>query len=477
MIRTTFLSRPALAVALALGTVAGAGLVATPALAAKKEKAPAAPKISPTKTFVPAYAALKTSSEAAAKRQDVIDAKAAVQAAEQASRSARGAAARKAAADDLAAKSAALGALLTTEKAQLEDAYAKVGNADDKFLAGQLALNLGNVAVDKALQRRGLISMVESGKLPPEDTAKYNYYIGGLAFDLKDYAGAVSALQAAIAGGFADPTAKAVLAEAQNSSGQTPAALATLKGLVEATKAAGQPVQPDWLDRGVQWAYNNKLAAESMEWATLRLENDPSQFNWISAGQIVREKLNLGSNDSIDVSRVLDRAGALKVSSQSATREYIEYIQSAVGKAGVLYPGEVVKVASKGIAVGALQKTDPFVNDALTEANRRLAADKASLAGLERDARAPAATAKTASIAADTFLSYDDFAKAEALYAIALGKPGVDADSAQLRLGIAQLGQGKTAEAKASFEKVAGVRKPLARLWWALADGKAIPAE
>lgn len=476
MIRTPFLSRPALALALALGTAAGAGLVATPALAAK-EKAPAAPKISPTKTFVPAYTALKASSEAAGKRADVVAAKAAVQAAEQAARSARGATARKAAADDLAAKSAALGGLLTAEKAQLDDAYAKIGNADDKFLAGQLALNLGNIAVDKSIQRRGLVSMVESGKLPAADTAKYNYYIGGLAYDLKDYAGAVAALQSAIAGGFTDPTAKAVLAEAQNSSGQTTAGLATLKELVESAKAAGQPVQPEWLDRGVQWAYNGKMAAESMEWATMRLEADPSQFNWISAAQIVREKLNLGSNDSIDVSRVLDRAGALKVSSQSATREYIEYIQSAVGKAGVLYPGEVVKVATKGVAIGALQKTDPFVNDALTEANRRLAADKASLAGLERDARAPAATAKTATIAADTFLSYDDYAKAEALYTIALGKPGVETDVAQLRLGIAQLGQGKTAEAKASFAKVSGVRKPLARLWTALADGKAIPAE
>ena len=47
--------------------------------------------------------------------------------------------------------------------------------------------------------------------------------------------------------------------------------------------------------------------------------------------------------------------------------------------------------------------------------------------GLERDARAAAATAKTATIAADTFLSYETYDKAADLYTLALTKPGVDA--------------------------------------------------
>ena len=85
----------------------------------------------------------------------------------------------------------------------------------------------------------------------------------------------------------------------------------------------------EWLDRGVQMAYSAKLSAESMDWATLRLDSYPGEFNWISAAQIVREKANYGSNDAIDVSRLLDRAGALKSNTQSAQREYIRWSISA----------------------------------------------------------------------------------------------------------------------------------------------------
>jgi Flp pilus assembly protein TadD len=95
------------------------------------------------------------------------------------------------------------------------------------------------------------------------------------------------------------------------------------------------------------------------------------------------------------------------------------------------------------------------------------------LPGLERDARAGNATAATVSGAGDAFLSYGDAAKAEALYTIALGKAGVDSPRVLTRLGIAQVDQGKAAEAQATFAKVQGPRKPIAQLWSAYAASKA----
>jgi hypothetical protein len=73
--------------------------------------------------------------------------------------------------------------------------------------------------------------------------------------------------------------------------------------------------------------------------------------------------------------------------------------------------------------------------------------------------------------AADVFLSYEMYPQAEQLYTLALAKPGVDAGLTKLRLGIAQLGQGKAAEAQASFAGVDGKLKPIARLWAAYAGG------
>lgn len=474
---TQILTRPAYALAMALASLAAVGVVATPAQAEKKDDKKAAPGKAPmpTKAFIPAYTELKTVLDAAGKRPDVIAAKATVSQTEQAYRSARGRAAQAAARGQYDAAVTALQALLTAEKAKAEEIFTKTGNDADKFFAGQLGFTYGGLAVDKAMQRRGLVAMIESGSVPATELGKYNYYAAGFAFDMKDYAAAEASLKAAIAAGYNGSDVKGLLAEAQNSAGRPADALATIRELVDGAVAAGQVPAADVLERAVLISYQNKTA-DAGEWAVRRIEFYPTQLGWVAAGQILRERGNFGPAESLDISRALDRAGALATSTQSVQREYVEYLQSAVGKVGVLYPGEVIKIAGQGIKATALQATDPFVRDALAEANRRLAADKASLPGLERDARAPAATAKTVLIGADTLLSYDQDAKAAELYQIALGKPGVDAAGTNLRLGIALVKQGKTAEAEAALAKVDGPRKGIAQLWTLIAKGKTIPA-
>ena len=59
------------------------------------------------------------------------------------------------------------------------------------------------------------------------------------------------------------------------------------------------------------------------------------------------------------------------------------------------------------------------------------------------------------------------------MFKLAIEKGSVDRDEALIRLGIAQVQQGKLAEARASFEQVSGVRAPLAQLWSAYAESRA----
>lgn len=476
MRRTKFLTRTAYALALSLATLATAGLVAVPAEAQKKdEKKGAAKGPQPTKAFIPAFTDLKTALDAAAKREDVIAAKAKVTETERAYRAARGRAAQDAARGQYDAAVAALAGLLTAEKAKMDAAYAKVGNEGDKFYAGQLGFTYGGLAVDKVAQRRGLTSMIESGHVPATEVGKYHYFAAGFAFDMKDYAAAEASLKSAIAAGNAGADVKGLLAEAQNSAGRPAEALTTIKSMVDDAVAAGQVPQADWLERGVLISYTAKMGPESIDWAIRRIEHHPTQAGWVAAGQIMRAMSDYSSTDSLDISRALDRAGALNLNTQPVQREYIEYLQAVVGKVGVLYPGEAIKVANQGVNVKALQTSDIFVRDALAEANRRVAADRASLAGLERDARAPSAAVRTVLIGADTFLSYDQADKAAELYQIALGKPGADLSAVNLRLGIALVKLGKNAEAEAALAKVTGQRQPIARLWTLIAKGKTVP--
>jgi tetratricopeptide (TPR) repeat protein len=73
----------------------------------------------------------------------------------------------------------------------------------------------------------------------------------------------------------------------------------------------------------------------------------------------------------------------------------------------------------------------------------------------------------------DAFLNYDQPAKAEEFYTKALGMAGANKERAMTRLGIAQLDQGKTAEAQETFAKVAGARRAIALLWDAYAGNQA----
>jgi hypothetical protein len=464
MIRSSLFTRPALGLALALGLVAGGLTMAAPAQAQskKKEKAPAAPKIAPTKTFIPAYNALKGGIDAAAKRSDVLAARTGVTSAESAYSKTRGTKARADAKTAYEGALTALGGTLTAEKGLLDAAYAAIGNADDRFLAGQLGFELGKVGFDKAMQRKGLSTMIESGKLPATDIARYQFYVGGLAYDLRDYAGARTAFQAAIAGGYSENGIEGLLADAyinDNQSGEG------LKILQAAVAKQGDAAPEDWLRRGVVVAYKAKLANEAAGFGAKLVAGYPTNDNWALTVAVLRDLNKFQNQEQIDLLRLMERTKSF-----AETRDYVEYIQAADPRRS---PGEVLKIVNLGLASGKLNASDVFVSEAKTSASGRVAADKASLAGLEREARAGAASAATVMAAGDAFLSYDDPAKAEAMYLLALNKPGVDLPRVMTRLGIAQTDLGKYAEAQATFAKVDGARAQIAQMWSAYAKGKA----
>ena len=455
MVRAKFFARTALGLALALGVAAGG--MSTSAIA--KEKKPEAPKIAPSKAFIPPYQAAKNALDAAAKRQDVVAARAAVTEAENAYRSAQGKKAREEARARYDAAVAALGTLLAPEMDAMEKAGAAATVPDDTFIFGQLALGLGQLAYDKKLQRRGLQSMVDSGKLPSADVPKFNYYIGGISYDLRDYPTARTALKAAIDGGYTEGGAEGLLADAYFNDNQQAEGLKILDAAIT-KKGAAAP--EDWIRKGIVVAYKAKLPDQSIAFSTRLVQSYPSQDNWALAIAVVRDMSKFQNQEQIDLMRLMQRTGSF-----SEARDYIEYIQAADPRR---LPGEVLKIVNLGLASGKLDASDPFVADAKTMSSGRIAADKASLAGLERDARAANSTAATAMAAGDAYLSYDDAAKAEEMYKIALTKPGVDAPRVLTRLGIAQTDQGKYAEAQETFGKVTGIRVPIRiRSTWRMA--------
>lgn len=450
MIRSSLFTRTALGLAVAFGLTAGSLAVSAPALAQeeqkkdkkKKDKEKPAAKMSNSKEFIQAYLPLQATLKAG---QDLK--------------------AKKASADEIKAA-------LTNGEAQLAGAEAQVKNPVDRLVAGQTAFGMGQLLNDKALMARGLNNMLDSGQLEGASLDQVRFYVGNFAYDDRNFARAVETLSPVVNANYADDSAAELLAQSHYSMGNAAAGLAAIDGAIKARTAAGGTVPARWLERGVRIAFEGKVNDQVNDWARRRIQHNPTNFNWISASQILRETSNYTDAETIDLSRLLFRAGVLKDKTQYTPREYVEYLQAATGRAGLLYPGEALKVAQAGIGNGSLAAKDVFVSEVVAEANRRLAADKASLPGLEKDARLPTAKPVTVMASADVYLSYDMPAKAEEMYRIAITRPGVDMPRMLSRLGIALFDQGKYAEAVETFAKVEGNRKPLAQLWSMYASSK-----
>ncbi len=364
-------------------------------------------------------------------------------------------------------------ALLGTATAELAAAEAAAKTPLDRMAAGGWAVSIGGVLDDVGMRQRGIKNMLDSGQVPAANQTEYQFYLGNFAYGNKDYATVVSALTPVIQANYKDDSAAELLADAYSQQGQHAQALEALKAAVAARKAAGGAVPNNWFKRANLIAYTNKLGPQAVEWSTLMVENQPSALNWLGAGQLVREFGSFTNQESLDLGRLMLRTGGLNNDKKFVEREYVEYIEAADPRR---LPGEVLKVANMGIAANVLRANDPFVADAMTQAKGRIGPDKASLPALDREARA-GKDGKSALAMADAYLSYDEAAKAEEMYAMAIAKGGIDKDRAVMRLGIAQVDQKKFAEAKASFGQVTGAtRAPLARLWSAYATTQLQPA-
>lgn len=412
----------ALGIALAAGAVLGVTALETPAVAQKKAKKEEASKANYSKSFVEAYSPVNDLS-----RAEPVDA---------------------------AAVAAGIPAVL-----------AAIETPDDRFAAGNLVYSFGRSSNDTAMQRKGIDLMLESGKVPAENIANYNFIAGQLAYQDKDWATARARLQAAADTGNSTNDPQAIIAETYFSQEMYQEGLQYLADEINKRVAAGKEVDPVWLKRGLTVAYNNQFAESAGAFARMNAKMFPARDSWGDAIAIERNFNDFDSQETLDLLRLASRTGSMR-----SERDYVDYIEAADARR---LPGEVATVVDQGVAAGLINTSDVFVAESLSTAKSRLKADQADLPALESDARKAGSTAVTAAAAGDAFLSYGKPAQAEEMYTIALGKPGADMPRTLTRLGIAQVDQGKVEEAKATFAKVTGNREPIAKLWTVYAEQKA----
>lgn len=411
---------------LVLAAVAGAGIAGAqaPAMAQKKKetKEQAAPKANYSKAFVAAYKPVETLVNAPT--------------------------------PDLAAARAALPSLIAVST-----------TPDDKAATGRLIFSIGQKGNDFPTALQGIEMVLASGRADTATQGQFSFVGAQIAYNMKDYAKARTLYQAAIAAGYADNDPQLALADAYFADKKYAEGLKYLSDLIAARKAAGQPVNESWVKRALATAYNNKLNADARDWGLVYARDFPSQTSW---GDAIAIAINTGQYppaDMLDLLRLARKTNTLRTRAM-----VLEYVDAADARK---LPQEVVQVLDAATAAKLVDNNIQMVKDARTVAASRMAADKAELPALQRDASKPGARLVTVMAAADTLLSYGKYAEAEALYATAAAMPGANVPLVLTRQGIAQVEQGKYPDAQATFAKVQGPRRSIANLWALYAAQKA----
>lgn len=344
---------------------------------------------------------------------------------------------------------------MASATAKINETQPLVQTADDKYLLSRFRLQVAEAQNDDAGRALAMDGLLESGKLEPKDQGVILRNQGVIAFNKRDFPKAVASFDRLAA---LQPTADNYILVAQTNSaaGNTANALAAVEKAFAAQAATGQKASEDWYKMALKYAYDAKMKPETLKYAQAYVTAYPSKTGWRDALTIYRNDNPLDDEQSLDVWRLARAADALQ-----GERDFFDYAQAANDRG---LPGEADAVISYGYSTKMVTPSSKPLSQLKAVAAPKVAADKASLAASEKGAMA-APTGQRALSTANAYLSYGEYAKAEALYTAALSKGGVDVDTANTRLGIAQAMQKKKADALASFAKVNGVRKPIAQYW------------
>jgi tetratricopeptide (TPR) repeat protein len=330
-------------------------------------------------------------------------------------------------------------------------------NVDDVYIVNMLTLNSAINLKDNALIEKSIEGALSTGKLAPEDQVKFRRNLGSMALQRQDYTKASAEFEKLVAMDPNDAQLLVEIAELQRRQKQNDKAIATMQQAIAVQEKAGTKADESWYRRTLAIAYDSKLTAQTVSTSEALLKAYPNPTNWRDVLIIYRDGSKLDDQGNLDVMRLMRANTAL-----TGERDYAEYAETATSRG---LPGEAKAVLDEGIAKGALKSTTPFVKELLGSANPKIAADKAALPGLERESKA-SANGKAALATADAHLGYGNFAKAAELYRVALAKGGVDANTANTRLGFALGKSGDKAGADAALKAVTGApRDQLSRYY------------
>jgi tetratricopeptide (TPR) repeat protein len=330
-------------------------------------------------------------------------------------------------------------------------------NSTDLFFISQMKLGLGNKLKDNKVLEEAIKASANSEFLPASEKPKYVKNLAALALQRDDYAGATQYYEQLATMTPGDPDIFTNLAVLYSRQKQNPQAIAALQKAIAASKAAGKKPEESLYRTELKIAVDSKLAAQVQSASVDLVTAYPTPVNWRDALLVYRDSVKMDDQSNLDIFRLMESAGAL-----NGERDYAEYVETAIGKG---LPGEAKTVLAEGVQKGMLSSSKPYIAEYNRSITTRIAADKAGLAAVDKEARA-AATGKTALGQGDAYFGYAEYAKAADMYRLALTKGGIDTATANLRLGATLARAGDKAGAIAALQQVKGAPRETIATYW-----------
>lgn len=345
--------------------------------------------------------------------------------------------------------------------AAIEAGRAKATNADERYMVNRFAFDVANATKDDAALYKAMEQVIASGGAPQKELAVFNGALAVRAYSEKRNDDALRYAAAAKAAGSTDGNLDVVIAETYGRQENYPKAIAAFQSQIDAQSGAGLKADENVYKRVVGYAQKANdpalIDSTSRQWIVAY----PTAENW----KVVLTNAMVGRNYSesvqLDYFRLMSLSGAL-----TTGEDYRGYAELASYQN---INGEVVSAVDLGTKAGVLNSSD--VAEIYGRAKAKSAEDRSSLQ-TEFKTASSKSSAKPVASAGDALFGYGSYDQAAELYKLALTKPGVDADEVNLRMGIAQVRNGDTAEARQSFAKVKGDRQPLATYWTLWLDSR-----
>lgn len=369
-----------------------------------------------------------------------------------------------------ALQTAASGQDRPAQDAALAAARSAAHSADARYAVAHLQFEIGRSRGDQAMQAQAVDAMLESGLARPEEIPSLIASQASRAY----YAGDVNRADALLMrAAQLDPNNAPLLADAAQmhtrialalsrarrtaeAQAAVEASVALLQRAIEAQQRAGQPVPESWYQRGLDLAFDNRLAPQTAMLGRGLVGAYPNPVNWRDALLAMRELAPADPVADLELRRLARASEAL-----GGERDYVETAE-ALNRAG--FAGEAKAVLDEGVARGMLAASKPAVAALIATSGRGATAGRAALAASRTRALA-AATGAAAHSAGDAYFGYGQYAEAAELYRAALQKGGEDAGLVNLRLGASLALAGRRPEAEAALRAVVGPRADLAAFW------------